>query len=126
MIHCLCRSRIVASSSAVVLTEIHGTCSVERIQETIERDVVLQVGVSSSIRDDGPRTDEVLGSGKVQSFFGDPQLFPSLEISTVRHDGLKEFESSECSSEVGHLSREGPLYDDVSSSQGSDLEARTK
>ena len=32
---------IVASRSAVVQTKIHRTCSVEIIQETIERDVVL-------------------------------------------------------------------------------------
>ena len=109
--------RVSASSfSDVVPTEIREDGSVERIQESSERDVVLQIVASSSSRADRHVIGVTRGSGKIRSFFDVPPLFTNMEISTMRRDGLKDFGCSECASEVGRSSRDGSLYDDVSSS----------
>ena len=68
------------SFSDVVQTEIREDCSVERIQETSERDVVLQIVDSSFSNVDGHEVGVTRGGGKVMSFFDVPPLCRNMNL----------------------------------------------
>ena len=91
---------ILSNESSGLLSQkiLDVSLSVVDLKKSSECDVVLQNLAQSSGRADGPETGVVLGSGKIRSFFDDPPSSAMSAVSTVRRDGLKDFENSKSSS----------------------------